>query len=491
MDEQPWLKPNQFKTASQGERFSIESLLAGCSNSHELDMNRASANCSNYEALQVTQPEQNSYLTGHQLQTTNDTHLHSFAAFSLLSKDLRQQQQQLYELNLRAALSHKLQEHSSRMIDLQSLNQYARALDFNAATTSVRSKIHELTHYEPIATGTSVDNQVVTLESKLQQPRASKAIASTGEEHGGQSFSFTSEDLGSSDEQQQQQQRDEDRSHQAPAEQLSSSETGENEENLFLLNDQELAQGHFLEAIKSSPNLCQSRSIGNQGGSSSANNHLLKPRRARTAFTYEQISALEQKFKSARYLSVFERSNLANNLKLTETQVKIWFQNRRTKWKKQNPGIEPISHNLSTTPPPPPPSSLIRVPAGRAKMQHDEVIFSHVRASTTDIEHGNLVLAKHDQPESTDGNSSCPNAIDSVERNHSTSRLPARNQQLYMMPGYAAAVAAAAATDFAIGKEYHHNLLARYPSMAAIAASAAHHQLAMSKSSNDQVLAGR
>ena len=70
--------------------------------------------------------------------------------------------------------------------------------------------------------------------------------------------------------------------------------------------------------------------------------HLIKPRRARTAFTYEQISALEQKFKLTRYLSVFERSNLAAQLKLTETQVKIWFQNRRTKWKKQNPGAEPI-----------------------------------------------------------------------------------------------------------------------------------------------------
>lgn len=70
--------------------------------------------------------------------------------------------------------------------------------------------------------------------------------------------------------------------------------------------------------------------------------HLIKPRRARTAFTYEQISALEQKFKLTRYLSVFERSNLAAHLKLTETQVKIWFQNRRTKWKKQNPGAEPM-----------------------------------------------------------------------------------------------------------------------------------------------------
>ncbi|CAH8548390.1 unnamed protein product [Dicrocoelium dendriticum] len=63
-----------------------------------------------------------------------------------------------------------------------------------------------------------------------------------------------------------------------------------------------------------------------------------KPRRARTAFTYEQLVTLENKFKTTRYLSVCERLNLAVALNLTETQVKIWFQNRRTKWKKQNPG---------------------------------------------------------------------------------------------------------------------------------------------------------
>nr|XP_061793887.1 NK1 transcription factor-related protein 2-like [Nerophis lumbriciformis] len=74
-----------------------------------------------------------------------------------------------------------------------------------------------------------------------------------------------------------------------------------------------------------------------------------KPRRARTAFTYEQLVALENKFRATRYLSVCERLNLALSLSLTETQVKIWFQNRRTKWKKQNPGAD------STMPPTPSP----------------------------------------------------------------------------------------------------------------------------------------
>ncbi|KAI2797841.1 DNA binding [Blomia tropicalis] len=68
-----------------------------------------------------------------------------------------------------------------------------------------------------------------------------------------------------------------------------------------------------------------------------------KPRRARTAFTYEQLVALENKFKSTRYLSVCERLNLALSLRLTETQ------NRRTKWKKQNPGMDANSPTGGTS----------------------------------------------------------------------------------------------------------------------------------------------
>ena len=52
-----------------------------------------------------------------------------------------------------------------------------------------------------------------------------------------------------------------------------------------------------------------------------------KPRRARTAFTYEQLVALENKFKTTRYLSVCERLNLALSLSLTETQVCTRFYN--------------------------------------------------------------------------------------------------------------------------------------------------------------------
>nr|XP_040053454.1 homeobox protein pnx isoform X2 [Gasterosteus aculeatus aculeatus] len=60
-----------------------------------------------------------------------------------------------------------------------------------------------------------------------------------------------------------------------------------------------------------------------------------KRRRVRTAFTVEQLRILERSFRTSHYLSVLERHAVASALRLSETQVKIWFQNRRTKWKKE------------------------------------------------------------------------------------------------------------------------------------------------------------
>ncbi|XP_071322894.1 homeobox protein pnx [Trachinotus anak] len=79
-----------------------------------------------------------------------------------------------------------------------------------------------------------------------------------------------------------------------------------------------------------------------------------KSRRIRTAFTVEQLQILERSFQRCHYLSVLERHTIASALRLSETQVKIWFQNRRTKWKKEREPEEEHGFPSGLTPPPPP-----------------------------------------------------------------------------------------------------------------------------------------
>ncbi|KAM4031366.1 homeobox protein zampogna-like [Anomaloglossus baeobatrachus] len=58
-------------------------------------------------------------------------------------------------------------------------------------------------------------------------------------------------------------------------------------------------------------------------------------KRTRAAFSHAQVYELERRFSLQRYLSGPERADLAAALKLTETQIKIWFQNRRYKTKRK------------------------------------------------------------------------------------------------------------------------------------------------------------
>ncbi|EGI63975.1 Homeobox protein Nkx-3.2 [Acromyrmex echinatior] len=60
-----------------------------------------------------------------------------------------------------------------------------------------------------------------------------------------------------------------------------------------------------------------------------------RKKRSRAAFSHAQVYELERRFAAQKYLSGPERADLARGLKLTETQVKIWFQNRRYKTKRR------------------------------------------------------------------------------------------------------------------------------------------------------------
>ncbi|XP_038610207.1 homeobox protein DLX-4 [Tachyglossus aculeatus] len=59
-----------------------------------------------------------------------------------------------------------------------------------------------------------------------------------------------------------------------------------------------------------------------------------RARKPRTIYSNLQLQALNQRFQQTRYLALPERAELAAQLGLTQTQVKIWFQNKRSKFRK-------------------------------------------------------------------------------------------------------------------------------------------------------------
>lgn len=75
-----------------------------------------------------------------------------------------------------------------------------------------------------------------------------------------------------------------------------------------------------------------------------------KKKRFRTQYVSSQLLALENLFKSKSYISKYERTLLAQQLELNDRQIKIWFQNRRMKAKKEEKTTEAtIPKVLSTS----------------------------------------------------------------------------------------------------------------------------------------------
>lgn len=74
--------------------------------------------------------------------------------------------------------------------------------------------------------------------------------------------------------------------------------------------------------------------------------------RVRTAYNSIQILALEREFSISMYLSRVRRIELAQSLALTEKQIKIWFQNRRVKQKKEQTTTPTSTASINSVPKP-------------------------------------------------------------------------------------------------------------------------------------------
>lgn len=95
-----------------------------------------------------------------------------------------------------------------------------------------------------------------------------------------------------------------------------------------------MMDGHSIKSEKSESNASSKESPETAGSGDAAAAAKEKKKKRRVLFSKAQTYELERRFRQQRYLSAPEREHLASILRLSPTQVKIWFQNHRYKLKK-------------------------------------------------------------------------------------------------------------------------------------------------------------